>query len=231
MAAAIAAADNVTNVRCPGLPVAGVPVGYRLPTGYLRSNLFIVFHCRPQVTWEAFWDPSRRQKLLSSCHPNFGRKSASNDFSAQCLDENWRLASVDEQEEQILEYDQDLNLPNFTCSFAMLGGCSPKFRMTSWHVRDDDTTRNKRKKKKNIFNPLDFRFTKRVLQWYEYHRGLLIQRLCLVLCQNCVHVWIPTSELHVSCSDFLWQRKPQKNLLERFEWAKKISRDLRRFVC
>ena len=34
MAAAIAAADNVTNVRCPGLPVAGVT--YRLATGSLR---------------------------------------------------------------------------------------------------------------------------------------------------------------------------------------------------
>lgn len=35
MAAAIAAADNVTNVRCPGLPVAGV-TGYGLATGSLR---------------------------------------------------------------------------------------------------------------------------------------------------------------------------------------------------
>ena len=38
---------------------------------------------------------------------------------------------MDEQEEQILEYDQDVNLPNLTCSFAMLGGCNPRFRMAS----------------------------------------------------------------------------------------------------
>ena len=87
MAAAIAAADNVTNVRCPGLPVAGV-TGYGLATGSLRvtlrSIILFAFHCQAQVTWEAFWDPSRRPGR-SCCHiiPNFGRKSASKNFSAK----------------------------------------------------------------------------------------------------------------------------------------------------
>ena len=37
--------------------------------------------------------------------------------------ETWRLSSVDEQEpEPILEYDQDVDLPNLTCVFAIVGG-------------------------------------------------------------------------------------------------------------
>jgi hypothetical protein len=36
-------------------------------------------------------------------------------------DATWRLSSVDEPE-PILEYDQDVDLPNLTCVFAIVGG-------------------------------------------------------------------------------------------------------------
>ena len=72
---------------------------------------------------------------------------------------------------------------------------------SGWH-HDMSKTMTQLDTMKDIFNPLDFRFTKRFLQWYEHHRGLLIQGLCLVFCQNCHtmgNVEMLTSELNVAC--------------------------------
>ena len=86
MAAAIAAADNVTNVRCPGPPVAGV-TGYGLATGsprvtYVRSSCSLHFIVKLRSPGK----PSGIQAAgRSCCHiiPNFGRKSASKNFSVK----------------------------------------------------------------------------------------------------------------------------------------------------
>lgn len=205
MAAAIAAADNVTNVRCPGLPVAGV-TGYGLATGSLRVTLrsiilFIAFHCQAQVTWEAFWDPSRRQKLLS-CHPKFWQKIGFQEF--QCKDLLSALMRIEGSPAWMSKRSKFWNMIKmWICPILHAASlCWVVATLDSgWH-HDMSKTMTQLDTMKDIFNPLDFRFTKRFLQWYEHHRGLLIQRLCLVFCQNCHtmgNVEMLTSELNVAC--------------------------------